>query len=218
MIYVSTVLGSFLWFSFIYLFFSFTIEKLLNKKAVFDNQVKYIDNQRKFELKYTFLSIFIFSLGSVVLVEFYKIGRILTENPTLLEFITEASILIIFNELHFYVVHFTLHKTSLKKYHLIHHRLKNPTAFSSYALHPVESSMLGSVMPIILLFGSFHYQSLLFLTIWSLVINCISHTNKNLRLKFLTEHQQHHSYYNGNYAFTFSFLDKILKQEVKPKI
>ena len=217
MIYLNFTIGAFIWFAFIYAAIPTLIHFIFKNNQIYDSTVKKINNQIKFELKYSIYSILIFSIGASLLAFFYNENKIdisfVNINYSII--FTQCIVLIIWNDLHFYFMHYLMHKTSLKKFHALHHRLRYPSVYSSYALHPVEAMLLGSVMPMILLFVNFHIISLLFLTIWSLVINSLEHNNKQYGLQSLTNHQLHHSHYHGNYSFFFSFLDKIFKTEIK---
>lgn len=217
MTYLYWIIASFLWFLLIYSIIPTSIQFIFNNNEIYDKNVKKLVEQRKFELKYSLCSIFIFSLGSIVLCFLEQQQRINFNfnNVNYLVIAFEFLILIIWNDIHFYIIHYLMHKSYLKKFHALHHRLKYPSVYSSYTLHPIEAILLGSVMPLILLFIKFHIISLLFLTIWSLTINSLEHNNKQYKFKSLSNHQLHHSHYHGNYSFFFSFLDKIFNTEIK---
>lgn len=217
MIYLYGIFLSFFWFVFIYLTITTTVEFLCRKNKNYDINVKKIKEQRKFELKYSLFSIIVFALGSVILTFFYLQGKIDInfQNIDYKLIIIECLFFIVWNEIHFYFTHLLMHKTYLKRYHVLHHKIKNPSAFSSFALHPIEAMLLSTIMVIALIFSSFHIITLLFFSIWSLTINSIAHSNKNIKCKFLESHQLHHSNYHGNYGFAIPLLDKIFKTQIK---
>ena len=59
-------------------------------------------------------------------------------------------------------------------------------------------------------------EALIFLPVWSIFINTLSHSNCDLLptgkahsiLGFIRHHQSHHTHYHGNYGFFFNHLDR----------
>lgn len=127
----------------------------------------------------------------------------------------EVIALILWNDVHFYAVHRLLHG-KLKKWHVVHHKSVTATPFAAYSMSIGEAILLGSVMPIAMLFHDFSIVSLAFLPIWSIAINTLAHANCNLfpgasehsLLGLIKHHQDHHSRYHGNYSFFFTQLDR----------
>ena len=72
----------------------------------------------------------------------------------------------------FFVIHRALHwKPLYRSVHIWHHRSVITTPFSAYSFHPVESFLLGSVMPLALVLHTFSPWALLGLTLKSLWLN-----------------------------------------------
>jgi Delta7-sterol 5-desaturase len=160
-------------------------------------------------------SIIIFGVGIVVpwLMIQQGIASISTQSSAL-KIILDCFILILWNDLHFYVVHRLLH-AKLKWVHVTHHKSVTATPFTAYSMSATEAVLLGSVMPIAMLAHEFSLIALLLLPIWSIIINTIAHSNcdffPNARedslLSLVKHHQSHHSRYHGNYSFMFTQLD-----------
>lgn len=128
--------------------------------------------------------------------------------------LTECLMLIVWHDIHFYVIHWLLHK-QLKKTHTAHHLSVTATPFTAYSMGVGEAVLLSSVIPIAMLFYDFSLFSLGFLTIWSVAINALIHSNcdlspnasKHSLLGIIKHHQSHHTNANGNYSFFFTQLD-----------
>jgi sterol desaturase/sphingolipid hydroxylase (fatty acid hydroxylase superfamily) len=106
--------------------------------------------------------------------------------------------------------------SQFKKIHAPHHLSISATPFTAYSMSPWEAILLGSVMPIAMLFHNFSLFSLALLPIWSIAINTLAHANSNIfpsasehsLLGVIKHHQSHHSKYHGNYSFFFTQLDR----------
>lgn len=134
------------------------------------------------------------------------------------KFALDCLILVLWNDLHFYTLHRLLHE-KLQKFHVLHHKSVTATPFTAYSMSVTEAALLGSVMPIAMLFYNFSLSALIFLPIWSVFINALAHSNcdffpcasEKSALNFIRHHQKHHSHYHGNYSFLFSQLDRWFK-------
>ncbi|MGB4812591.1 MAG: sterol desaturase family protein [Methylophilaceae bacterium] len=175
-------------------------------------------NQIRKEIIQSLRAILIFGVGMLLPWLMLKKGftSIIVEANVAVIF-AEGLALIIWNDIHFYGMHRLLHRR-FKKAHGIHHQSIASTPFSAYSMSITEAVLLGSVMPLAMLFHHFSLQALLFLPVWSIFINTLAHSNCNLfpkasansLLGFIKHHQDHHSYYQGNYSFFFPQLDRWL--------
>lgn len=137
--------------------------------------------------------------------------------------ILECAFLIVWYDIHFYGSHRLLHE-KFKRTHGVHHQSHTATPFSAYSMSVTEALLLGSVMPIAMLFHGFSLTSLLFLPIWSICINAFAHSNcdffpnaeENTLLGFIKHHQSHHSHYHRNYSFFFTRLDQWFNTNRNP--
>jgi len=129
----------------------------------------------------------------------------------------EIAALMVWNDIHFWLNHRLLHTRWLKRFHLAHHRSIVTTPFATYAFHPVEAAMLGSVMVPPMLVHDFSFWSLLALPLFSLWVNSVGHSNYDFfpRLPYThwlagsRQHHLHHACFHGNYGFQFGFIDKL---------
>ncbi|MES2501198.1 MAG: sterol desaturase family protein [Pseudomonadota bacterium] len=175
------------------------------------------------ELINSMRSIALFGLGMIVPWWLMRNGYAsIATTASAMQIAVECVILILWNDLHFYIVHRLLHTNfkwlSLKPAHITHHKSIAATPFAAYSMSVTEALMLGSVMPIAMLIWDFSAFSLLFLPVWSIAINALAHSNCDLfpnapqrsYLNLVKHHQSHHSHYHGNYSFFFWPLDAYL--------
>jgi Delta7-sterol 5-desaturase len=128
----------------------------------------------------------------------------------------ELLALLVWNDIHFYAVHRTLHQRMLlRTVHAAHHRSVVTTPWSTYAFHPVEALLLGSVLIPPMLLWPFTPLALALLPILSLTYNAIGHSNFRAlprRWRWLSnahDHHLHHACHRGNYGFLFTFMDRL---------
>ncbi len=130
----------------------------------------------------------------------------------------EIAVLFVWNEAHFYVSHRLLHTAVLRRFHGQHHRSTVATPFSTYAFHPVEALMLGSVPLIPMLLHDFSFAALLSLPLMSIVLNTLGHSNYEFSqhapargfFGASRRHHLHHAHYHGNYGFLIGTFDRLL--------
>src|SRR5690606_12989108 len=128
------------------------------------------------------------------------------------------------NELHFYISHRLLHTPWLRRFHATHHRSHIATPFSTYAFHPVEALMLGSVPLLPMLAHDFSFFALASLPVMSIALNTLGHSNYEFSstapargwLDASRRHHLHHACYHGNYGFLLSVFDRLLGTALPP--
>jgi sterol desaturase/sphingolipid hydroxylase (fatty acid hydroxylase superfamily) len=135
----------------------------------------------------------------------------------------EVAVLVIWNDVHFYAVHRLLHTRWLfQRFHREHHRAIRPTSFSTYAMHPVESFLLGTVMVCVQPFHAFSLPTLLLFPLVSITLNNIGHSSYDFApgagvwhpLAGSRRHEAHHREVRGNYGFLFPALDRLFGTEL----
>jgi lathosterol oxidase len=129
----------------------------------------------------------------------------------------ELGALLLWNDVHFYVLHRLLHtKAFFQRFHREHHRAIRPTPFSTYAMHPLEAVLLGSVMVLVQPFHAFALPTLVLFPLLSLILNNVGHANYDFvprgsvwhPLAGARRHEAHHRVVRGNYGFLLPALDR----------
>lgn len=135
----------------------------------------------------------------------------------------EVAVLVVWNDVHFYAVHRLLHTRWLfQRFHREHHRAIRPTSFSTYAMHPVEGFLLGTVMVCVQPFHAFSLPTLLLFPLVSITLNNIGHSSYDFApgvsvwhpLAGSRRHEAHHREVRGNYGFLFPALDRLFGTEL----
>lgn len=135
-----------------------------------------------------------------------------TQNPSVIETFIKSSLFSLYYEIHFYIVHITLHKnkTLFKYIHYIHHEISAPITYFESHTHPLEIIMLHAIP---LLFGIFVLRislpQAIAIRCISIYIPLISHSGYTSRFTHdPTLHDIHHKYYKYNFGVGTS-LDKL---------
>jgi sterol desaturase/sphingolipid hydroxylase (fatty acid hydroxylase superfamily) len=139
----------------------------------------------------------------------------------------ELAFLIVWNDVHFYAIHRLLHTRWLfQRFHREHHRAIRPTSFSTYAMHPGESFLLGTVMVCVQPFHAFSLAALVLFPLVSISLNNVGHANYDFvpgagdwhPLAGAVRHERHHRLVAGNYGFLFPALDRWLGTELREPV
>jgi Delta7-sterol 5-desaturase len=175
--------------------------------------------QLKRELQLSFMSVVIFGAGMIFPWGLLQLGWAnLAIDPSITRTTIEIFVLIVWNEIHFYINHRLLHTRFLRQFHLHHHRSVVTTPWSAYSFHPIEAAMLGNVILVPMLLHDFSVYALFSVPLFSLLFNTIGHSNfdfnpRSPRVIFngARRHHLHHSCFHGNYGFMFPFVDWLFK-------
>ncbi|QDH69446.1 sterol desaturase family protein [Marilutibacter alkalisoli] len=174
--------------------------------------------QLRRELRASASSILIFGIGLVVPWGLLRLGWAgLAVDPPWWQVAIEIGVLFLWNELHFYLNHRLLHTRPMRRFHAMHHRSHVPTPWSTYAFHPVEAAMLGSVPLIPMLLHDFSFAALMTLPVLSIALNNLGHSNYEASrdapargwLGASRRHHLHHACYHGNYGFLLEVFDRM---------
>ena len=132
-------------------------------------------------------------------------------------------LMIVLHDTYFYWTHRLMHTRPLfRTFHAVHHLSTNPTPFTAYSFHPLESSVqaLGVVL-IIFILPSHPLALLIFQTI-STAINVYGHLGYELYPRGFSQHwagrwintsvahNLHHETARHNYGFYFLFWDRLM--------
>lgn len=169
------------------------------------------------ELFLSLISILIFAAQAVGLVWALRNGWLdASWDRSPWHLLWELPVLYVWNEVHFFAIHRVLHWPPLyRAVHVRHHRSVITTPFSAYCFHPVESFLLGSVMPLALVLHPFSPLALIGLTIMSLLLNVAGHLpHERVRPAFAFAlahtryHNAHHRQFHTHFSFSLAALDR----------
>jgi Delta7-sterol 5-desaturase len=175
-------------------------------------------HQLRGEIGLSSLSVLIFGVGLLLPWTLIKVGWAeVTLHAPVGRIMAECLVLLLWNDVHFYAHHRLLHHPLLfQRFHLPHHRSVVTTPWSTYAFHPVEAMLLGSVLIVPMLVWPFSLAALICLPILSLAYNSLGHANYEalpVGWRWLSNargHHLHHACFRGNYGFLFTFMDRCL--------
>ena len=176
------------------------------------------EGQIRTEILNSLRSILLFGLGMTSVWTAYRLGWVnINLHASIGLIVLEMLLLVFWNDLYTYATHRFLH-VKLKKTHVTHHKSVTATPFTAYSMSSLEALLLSAVLPTAMLLHDFSAAALIFLPIWSILINTLSHSNCDLfpraqedsLLGFIKHHQAHHSRYHDNFGFFFSQLDTWL--------
>ncbi|CAK1599152.1 unnamed protein product [Parnassius mnemosyne] len=116
-----------------------------------------------------------------------------------------------------YILHRLYHTPWLyKRFHKLHHKYKQPTAFSVTAIHPVEIMhvQLTSCLPLFTV--PVHWMPFYMVALYNYFHGIIDHSGINFKSQWWQPwqpdaefHDQHHQFFHCNFGFNMSFWDKI---------
>lgn len=219
----NTLYFFFLYFGLGYLFNK--VCKFLEVRNILNqiNTKEVTSRQINFEIKQSLKSIFIFGFSVVPLAYLIRCDYIILLPDSLLSILYGLCLLTIWNEVHFFVIHRTLHfPFFMKNIHFIHHQSVVPTTYSVYSFHWVEAILLSSVSITLVPFIPVSGISIALYPLVSILFNFSGHCNyrfgngsgKSWKL-FGTNHNQHHSKGMKKYGFILTLLDEILEKYKK---
>ncbi|PNF32539.1 hypothetical protein B7P43_G02459 [Cryptotermes secundus] len=126
-------------------------------------------------------------------------------------------VIFIFQDYGTYWFHRTYHTPFLyKHFHKMHHKYKQPTAFSVTAIHPLEI-MHGQVILILPIFLiPVHFVSFSVIILYIYYFGIIDHSGINFKAYWWQPwqpdaifHDNHHQYFHVNFGFNCDFWDKL---------
>ena len=179
--------------------------------------------QLKREWRQSFHSILIFGIGMIVPWGLLQLGWAqLAPTASAARVAAEIVVLMVWNDVHFWINHRLLHTRRLVRYHGDHHRSVVTTPWSTYSFHPIEALMLGNIILLPMLVHDFYFWSLASVPVLSLILNLIGHSNYDFfpevsdthPLAASRRHHLHHARPAGNYGFALAFMDQIMGTRV----
>ncbi|MBK7149409.1 MAG: sterol desaturase family protein [Bacteroidetes bacterium] len=191
-------------------------------------QQKFPDNPHILrEIKYSFLSLSVFSFVSLVLFTFRRMGytKVYTDfnDHSVAYFIFSVVAFILIHDTYFYFAHRFMHWRKIYPYvHRIHHMSTNPTPWAAFAFHPLEALTEVAIVPILVFLMPLHPYAILLWVLYQTGMNVLGHLGFELfKSGFTTgtiskwhntstHHNMHHKLVNCNYGLYFNFWDRVL--------
>jgi len=179
----------------------------------------------RFEIKNSFRSILIFGFSSLPIIYFIRKGFVVLLPDSLWVTLTGLAILVVWNEIHFFLVHRVMHWPIFYRYiHYMHHVSKIPTVYSVFSFHPVEAFLLSTVELTIVLFIPLSASAIFLYPLVSILLNYAGHCNYRFGHGqgsawhlFGTRHASHHYKNTKQYGFASPLLDKLFVVQKKHK-
>ena len=137
-------------------------------------------------------------------------------------------LIILLHDTYFYWIHRLLHVPVVYKFvHYHHHKVKTPTAISSYNFSIIEGVLQFLFLPLALLVVPFHVYVIVFFLYFHSFFGVAIHSGYSMvpvkypwMKKYLTvnnHHDKHHEFNRGNFGLYLNLWDKIMKTEYKGK-
>jgi len=179
------------------------------------------------EIRYSILSVAIFSLVAFVIVLSIRNGGTMmyfdVDKYGYVYFTISPVLAFILHDALFYWTHRFMHLKIVFRYcHLAHHKSTNPTPFSIYAFQPVEALLQSLMYACVLIVIPIHPYMFGFFMAYNMFINLAGHSGfefmpEKFRNHWLyrwqnsvTNHDLHHTKFNCNYGFYFTFWDRVM--------
>ena len=203
---------------------------IVNNKILYS--IKLQTRPHKIENFYSRVPLIIFNLFILVTVTglglYFFSDYIIREYRNFSWTITEVMVVLLIDDVYFYFYHRLMHENKYiyRKIHKIHHRASTPFPSEYLYTHPLEwmIGMIGPFIGIALLGGISIYSFWLLLIIRNVhELDIHSGLKSNFLIKYFPlsgtneHHDLHHSILDGNYASSFTFLDKLFNTEIKIK-
>lgn len=133
------------------------------------------------------------------------------------------ALMVLVHDTYFYWIHRLMHHPRLfRLVHLEHHKSTNPTPFTAFSFHPLESVVEFGVVPLFALLIPVHTSAFFIFTVWSMVFNVLGHSGyefspsgftRNWFFRWFntpTHHNMHHTMSACNYSLYFNFWDRLM--------
>lgn len=186
------------------------------------------DGQIIREVKLSLVTIAIFAVGAVTLIELYKAGHTsiiywerVWQNP--LWVMVSFVLCFALHDTYFYWTHRLMHWRPLFKYtHLGHHRSVSPTPWAIFAFQPGEAVIQMIGIMLLVIFLPLHPLTLLAFLAIDTEVNCAGHCGYEVVPRFIsdcflfrgfstvTHHDRHHTHMSKNFGSFFNVWDRIM--------
>ena len=179
----------------------------------------------RYEIKNSFRSILIFGFSSLPVIYFVRTGFMVLLPDSVWVTLIGLALLIVWNEIHFFLVHRVMHWPVCYRYiHYMHHVSKIPTVYSVFSFHPVEAFLLSTVEVTLVLFVPLSTTAIFLYPLVSILLNYAGHCNYRFGNGtgsawhlFGTRHSTHHYRNTNQYGFASPLLDELFSFHKKHK-
>ncbi|CAH0553155.1 unnamed protein product [Brassicogethes aeneus] len=103
-----------------------------------------------------------------------------------------------------------------KRFHKLHHKYKQPTAFSVTAIHPFEALHIQLTLVVPLFAFPVHWMTFYLIAIYNYYHGIIDHSGINFKSYWWQPwqpdaifHDNHHQYFHVNFSFNIEYWDKL---------
>ncbi|KAG6461005.1 delta(7)-sterol 5(6)-desaturase erg32 [Manduca sexta] len=132
-------------------------------------------------------------------------------------FFLQFPLIFIYTDYTTYILHRLYHTPWLyKHFHKLHHKYKQPTAFSVTAIHPVEIMHVQLTMCLPLFTIPVHWAPFYVVAIYNYYHGIIDHSGINFKAQWWQPwqpdaefHDQHHEFFHCNFGFNMSLWDRL---------
>lgn len=180
----------------------------------------------KYEIFHSFITALIFGAVAIIVLKYlHPYTNIFTDRNEygMVYYYLTLPLMFIIHDAYFYWTHRLMHLPILYKYvHHTHHQSINPTPFSSYSFHPLESVVEAGIIPVIAFTLPVSPSALLFFLFCQFIYNVYGHSgyefyprglNKTKLGRWLNTsfaHNMHHRHFNKNFGLYFLFWDRVM--------
>lgn len=132
----------------------------------------------------------------------------------------------VIHDTYFYWMHRGLHhKKIFRIAHLVHHKSTNPSPWSAYSFHIIESFTEAGILVVLFFTLPMHPIAILLFIVVGLMINVYGHLGYEIAPRWLrhtwlfevvntsVHHNLHHSKFKGNYGLYYRVWDRICGTE-----
>jgi len=132
-------------------------------------------------------------------------------------FFLQFPVIFVYQDYTTYIMHRMYHTPFLyKHFHKLHHKYKQPTAFSVTAIHPVEIMHIQLTMCLPLFTIPVHWFPFYVVAIYTYYHGIIDHSGINFKAQWWQPwqpdadfHDKHHEFFHVNFGFNIQIWDKI---------
>lgn len=206
--------------------FGFMLLRYFSMSGAFYLRYPYFSPQNRRDIKWSVLSSAVFALVGVFMIRLWQGGhtRIYTafEDYPLWYLPLSLGIYVFVQDTYFYWTHRWQHRHYFRHIHFAHHEARRPTAWTSFAFHPLEALIQALILPVLIMLIPIHLSMLgMFFLIMSFfgVTNHLGHEiyprwlEKRAGLITAAHHQLHHEQMGKNFGLFFTWWDRWMKTE-----